>query len=171
MARCQGYANACVCAACRARSAAVPRQLSPNKDVQKEIKTLRKLGFVYEGSNSSGHPCFHHEKYGEIVLPSTPSCSRWRKNHRADLARLLGLNSRELERKINGHSIRTGSPRESNGPGRPQTKLDCVIDHAQALGIPCDRATATKLLVRFGSVRTVRRTLDGMRAAHLNRAA
>lgn len=166
---CHGYANCCRCSECSTRSAAFPKRLSPNKEVREEAETLRSLGFDYDGEDSRGHLCFDHERYGEIVLPCTPSAFHWRKAFRHRLARSMGFNRHQLECKINGQPVSRSEPKKRNGGPRSQESY--VMEHAMALGIPCNKRQASALLNRFGTTRNARKALDGMVLAVLNQEA
>ena len=162
MPSCHGYANGCRCAACARRSYQFPARLSSNKDVREEVQTLRRLGFNYTGLNGTGHHCFDHPTYGEMTVAGSPSVRHWRKRHRHRLARLMNLNRWQLERLCAGQPLQR-TVRET-GPGR-QTNEAVVMEHAMALGIPCNKATASRLISRFESVAGARKALDGMRDA------
>ncbi len=71
-----------------------------NREVSVEADHLLSLGFVYEGPNGNGHYNFTHPKHGATFLPATPSDWRWRKNHRATVARQMGISLRELEDRL-----------------------------------------------------------------------
>jgi hypothetical protein len=162
------YANGCRCAACARRSYQFPARLSSNKDVREEVRALRRLGFDYTGPDSSGHHHFAHPSHGEITVAGSPSVHHWRKRHRHRLARLMGLNRWQLERLIAGQPLQ--STARPTGPGRISNEA-IVMEHAMALGIPCNKLTAKRLLSRFGSVRDARTALDGMVRAVQRQAA
>lgn len=159
---CHGYANCCRCPTCRRRSENLPRRLSTRKDVRAEIAILRELDFTYSGTNSAGHPCFEHDGYGEITLPSTPRSPHWRKRHRHRLARMLGLSSWQLERYLAGQPLQAVR-REPKPKRRPNEEI--VMEHVLSHGIPCDKALASRLIKRYGNTRNACRAVDGMARA------
>lgn len=82
-----------------------------NKDVRAVASNLVALGFEHQGDTGGGHPRFVHPDYGTVVLPSTPSDWRWRKNLRAQVANRMGLTVRQLEDRLGVRVSTSGRPR------------------------------------------------------------
>jgi|GEM_PF-7049202 len=61
--------------------------ITARKEVSELIATAEAAGFVFERYTGSGHYKLRHKDGGSIVIPSTPSGSRWKQNVLADIKR------------------------------------------------------------------------------------
>lgn len=90
-----------------------PRQLSSNRTVRDEVRILLRLGFVYDGTHG-GHHSFSHPVHGALApMSSSPRNEHsWRRRHRTEVARLMGLNLWQFERLIAGQPLRRTGKRK-----------------------------------------------------------
>jgi hypothetical protein len=87
-------------------------------DVRQERDHLLTLGFVESGTDSHDHPVFTHPVHGRVSLPLTPSSGRWQENHRSQLARQMGISTKELKLRLG--LLRPKSSRPKRQPRRRQ---------------------------------------------------
>lgn len=75
---------------------------SPDRTVREEMLILERLGFIYGGTNSAGHHLWSHPAHGALrPMSSTPkNAHTWRRAHRAEVARTIGLSLFQLERLL-----------------------------------------------------------------------
>lgn len=80
-------------------------------DVRQEREHLLTLGFVEAGTDSHDHPVFLHPVHGRVSLPLTPSGGRWQENHRSQLARQMGISTKELKLRLGLVQPKSSRPR------------------------------------------------------------
>lgn len=79
-------------------------RVAGRKDVREEGRILERLGFRFQGTDSSGHLVFDHATFGEIVMACSPGARHWRRSHRRDVAKRMGIKPAELRALINGQA-------------------------------------------------------------------
>lgn len=148
----------------------------PNREVSVEADHLLSLGFQFEGHNGNGHFNFRHPRHGATFLPATPSDWRWKKNHRATIARQMGISLRELEDRLGIQRRRSGRVRfrtedkqKQNFPRRivesmrPAAKPEAAPD--PVLDLPIDEQIEARVEER----QAARQSANALEAERLDR--
>lgn len=80
------------------------QRIAGRKDVREEAAILARLGFRYQGTNNAGHHVFDHRQHGEIVMANSPSAFHWRRSHRRQVAKVMGITAQDLACLIHGQA-------------------------------------------------------------------
>jgi hypothetical protein len=86
--------------------------LISDKDVRDEVALLARLGWEFVGFDGNEHIRLRHPEVGAIALPSSPSSPLWRKAKRGEIARRMGIPTRELVERMTGERVKVHSAAE-----------------------------------------------------------
>lgn len=108
-------------------------RLSPDRTVREEITILQRLGFEYLGTNAGGHLLFEHPVHGVLrPMSCTPrNPMTWRRAHRVEVARLMGMNLWQFERLLAGQAPTKRRRAKGKRPRSRKQPVAAVIARAE----------------------------------------